>query len=102
MSEKALNGLLSRAFKLGGDATITAGPVGAGAASTVNADMVSFARSKGVYAGVSLDGVVISPDEGANKAFYGRAVSPVDILVRGRATSPAAASLQQTLARITR
>lgn len=101
MSEKALNGLLSRSFKLGGDASITAGPVGAGAGATPNADMVAFVRSKGAYVGVSLDGVVLSPDDGANQAFYGRAVTPVDILVRGNAGSPAAAaSLQQMLTRI--
>ena len=51
MTEKALNALLSPSFRLGGDASVAAGPVGAGAASSVTADMVSFARSKGVYAG---------------------------------------------------
>ena len=97
MTEKALNGLLSPSFRLGGDASVAAGPVGAGAASSVTADMVSFARSKGVYAGVSLDGAVISPDSGANAAFYGKLASPVDILVRGSAGNPAAAPLQQSL-----
>ena len=97
MTEKALNALLSPSFRLGGDASVAAGPVGAGAASSVTADMVSFARSKGVYAGVSLDGAVISPDSGANAAFYGKPASPVDILVRGSAGNPAAAPLQQSL-----
>lgn len=101
MSEKALNSLLSRSFKLGGDATITAGPVGAGTGATPNADMVAFVRSRGAYVGLSLDGAVLSPDDGANQAFYGRAVTPVDILVRGTAGSPPeAASLQQMLMRI--
>jgi Uncharacterized conserved protein len=97
MSEKALNALLSSTFKLGGDASIAAGPVGVGAASSVTADMVSFARSKGVYAGLSLDGAVIRPDAGANAAFYGKAVSPVDILVRHSVSSASAASLQGSL-----
>ncbi len=102
MSEKALDALLSRSFRLGGDASIAAGPVGIGAASNVTADMVSFARSKGAYAGLSLDGAVISPDAGANSAFYGKPASPVDILVRGNVGNPAAASLQQSLGQMAR
>ncbi len=97
MSERALNALLSSSFKLGGDASIAAGPVGAGAASDVTADMVSFARSKGVYAGLSLEGTVIKPDEGANAAFYGKPASAVDILVRTNVSNPGAGPLQQTL-----
>jgi lipid-binding SYLF domain-containing protein len=97
MSDKALNALLSSSFKLGGDASIAAGPVGVGASSTVNTDMVSFARSKGAYAGLSLEGIVISPDTDANNAFYGNPVSPVDILVRAKTSNPAAAPLQQSL-----
>lgn len=82
MTQKAVDGLLSNSFKFGGDASISAGPVGAGAGSTVTSDMVSFARSKGVYAGLSLDGAVISPDSEANAAYYGKPASAADILVR--------------------
>lgn len=102
MSEKALNALLSRSFKLGADASIAAGPVGVGKGAAVTADMVSFARSKGAYAGLILDGAVIAPDENANMAFYGRPASPVDILVRTSVASAAAASLQQALNRTAR
>lgn len=102
MSEKALNALLSSSFKLGGDASVAAGPVGVGAASSVTADMVSFARSKGVYAGLSLDGAVIRPDAGANEAFYGKAASPVDVLVRRTVNNSAAAPLQQSLRQMAR
>lgn len=102
MSEKALDALLSRSFRLGGDASIAAGPVGVGTASTVRADMISFARSKGAYAGLSLDGAVLSPDSGANTAFYGRPASPADILVRGGVGNAAAASLQQSLQQMAR
>jgi lipid-binding SYLF domain-containing protein len=102
LTEKALNGLLSASFKLGGDASITAGPVGVGAAATVTTDMVSFARSKGVYAGVSLDGLVISPDSDANAAYYGKPASPVDIFVRGTVTNTTAAPLQKSLSDMAR
>lgn len=97
MSDKALDALLSRSFKLGGDVSVAAGPVGVGKAATVGADMISFARSKGAYVGIGLDGALIAPDEAANHAFYGRPASPADILVRGSVDSRAAAPLQQTL-----
>ena len=59
MTEKGLNSLLSSSFKVGGDASVAAGPVGAGAKSTVTADLISFSRAKGVYGGVNLDGTVV-------------------------------------------
>ena len=102
MNERALDALLSPSFKLGGDASISAGPVGVGTSATVTTDLVSFARSKGAYAGVSLEGAVIKPDAAANSAFYGRSVSPADILVRASANNPAAAPLQQALRTIAR
>jgi lipid-binding SYLF domain-containing protein len=102
MTEKALDALLTSSFKLGGDASIAAGPVGVGTSATVTTDLVSFARSKGAYAGVSLEGAVIKPDAAANDAFYGRPVSPADILVRASVHNPAAAPLQQALRTIAR
>jgi len=81
MSEKGVNSLLSTSFKLGGDVSVAAGPVGAGAGAQVNADMVVYTRSKGLYGGLNLDGTVISIDDGRNHAYYGRAATPVDILV---------------------
>lgn len=99
MTEKAVNALLSSSFKLGGDVSVAAGPVGAGAGSNVMADVISFARAKGVYAGISLEGAVIAPDGNANNAFYGRPASPVDILVRRNVESPASLSLRQSLSR---
>ena len=98
MTEKARDALLSSSFKLGADASIATGPVGAGASSTVTTDLVSFARSKGAYAGVSLEGAVIRPDGEANTIFYGRNVSPADILVRGAVNNPAATPLQRSVA----
>jgi lipid-binding SYLF domain-containing protein len=99
MTEKAVNALLSSSFKLGGDVSVAAGPVGAGAGSNITADVISFARAKGVYAGISLEGAVIAPDGKANEAFYGKPASPVDILVRRNVESPSSLSLRQTLGR---
>jgi len=102
MSDRGVNALLSPKFTLGGDASVAAGPVGAGAASSVTADFIAFARSKGAYAGVSLSGAVIAPDHAANAAFYGRPASPVDILVRHNVDNPAARPLRQQLQQMAR
>ena len=83
MTEKAMNSLLSSSFKMGGDASVAAGPVGAGAQSDVVADFVSFSRAKGVYGGLNLDGTVVKVSDDWNKAYYGKPVLPPDILVRG-------------------
>jgi len=84
MTDKGLNSLMATTFKVGGDASIAAGPVGAGAKSTVTADLVSFTRSKGVYGGVNLDGTVVHANTKWNGEFYGggKEILPPDILVR--------------------
>jgi lipid-binding SYLF domain-containing protein len=83
MTQKGLNSLLSPSVKLGGDASIAAGPVGAGAKSDVVADFISFSRAKGIYGGVNLDGTVIAIANDWNELYYGKAgILPPDILVR--------------------
>jgi len=77
-----MNALLSPSFKMGGDASVAAGPVGAGASSNVVADMIAFARSKGVYGGLNFDGTVVNTSDDWNQAFYGKKVTSPDILVR--------------------
>jgi SH3 domain-containing YSC84-like protein 1 len=100
MTEKGLNSLLSSSFKLGGDASIAAGPVGAGAKSTVTADLITFTRAKGVYGGLNLDGTVVSTNVPWNDAYYGRSnVLPPDILIRRSATSPKSQALLTDVAR---
>ncbi len=83
MTDKGVNTLLAPSMKVGGDASIAAGPVGAGAASDVKTDFVSFSRSKGVYGGLNLDGTVISVNNDWNAGFYGAGALPPDILIRG-------------------
>ena len=82
MTDKGMNSLLASSFKMGGDASVAAGPVGAGAKSDVVADLVSFSRSKGVYGGLNLDGTVVKTSDDWNSAYYGKKVLPPDILVR--------------------
>ena len=94
MTDKGLNSLMATTFKVGGDASIAAGPVGAGAKSTVTADLVSFTRSKGVYGGINLDGTVVHANTKLNGEYFGaREVLPPDILIRKTYKSAKAAPL---------
>ena len=69
MTDKGLNSLMASSFKIEGDASIAAGPVGAGAKATVTADIVAFARANGLYGGVNLDGAVARQPP-CNDAYY--------------------------------
>ena len=66
---------------LGGDVSIALGPVGAGASGTVPAKLVSIARTKGLYGGLNLVGSIIDVRKSLNRAYYGREVKPVEIVV---------------------
>jgi SH3 domain-containing YSC84-like protein 1 len=92
-TQKAVDNLLTSSFKLGGDASIAAGPVGGGAKSNVVADIFSFSRSKGAFAGIALDGAVVSTKDKWNNAYYGKSVTPVDILVKHSVSNPNSAKL---------
>ena len=103
MTEKGLNSLMASSFKMGGDASIAAGPVGAGAKSTVTADLVSFTRSKGVYGGINLDGTVVHANTKWNDAYYGASnVLPPDIVMRKTAKSSKASPLLAEVANATK
>jgi len=84
MDQDSLYSLFRSSFNLGAEMGIAAGPVGKGAA-VATADIVSFSRSKGAYGGVSITGGVLSVNLELNRAYYGKALDPVDILVRGPA-----------------
>ena len=101
-TQKGVDKLLTSSFKLGGDTSIAAGPVGAGAKSNIVADIVSFTRSKGAYAGISLEGSVISTKDPWNNAYYGKTVSPADILVKRSVSNPGSKALRTSLAKAAR
>lgn len=96
-SQKALDGLYGNRFKLGSDASIAAGPIGQGGGVTFTSDMMSFSRSKGAFAGVSLEGSVIDVRDSLNSAYYGRKVTPIDILVKHSVSNPQADALRAAL-----
>jgi len=92
MTTKGRDAMLSTDVKLGGDVSVAAGPVGAGA-KAATADVLSFSRSKGIYGGVSLEGMVIGPKGQLNHDYYGQEVSPLDILVNQKVHNPGASEL---------
>jgi lipid-binding SYLF domain-containing protein len=98
MSERGVSSMLASSVKLGADASVAAGPVGAGATAetaNVSADILSFARAKGLYAGASLEGAVMARREGLNEAYYNKNdVTPTDILIKGTSTNKQAAPLK--------
>jgi len=98
MTDKGLNSLLASSFKIGGDASIAAGPVGAGAQSNLTADLVSFSRAKGVYGGLNFDGTVVNVTEEWNDLYYGQPAGTTDILVRMKLHNRQAGELLNMLA----
>jgi len=103
MTDRGFNSLMSTSFKIGGDASIAAGPVGAGARSTVTADLISFTRARGVFGGLNLDGTVVSTNVPWNDAFFGGSnLLPPDILIRRTVTSPKATSFLADVAKATK
>jgi lipid-binding SYLF domain-containing protein len=82
MSQKAIDSLFASSFKLGGDTSIAVGPKGIGAKGNITTDFISFAKSKGIYAGLNLEGSVVDVRDSLNKAYYGKDVRPVDIIVK--------------------
>ena len=94
MNAHALQSLLSDKFKLGADASVAAGPVGRTAAANtdlkLNAEILSYSRAKGVFAGVSLNGAVVQADKSGDEAMYGHDVNRHEIL-DGKVAVPASA-----------
>ena len=97
MTDRGVNALLSPSVKLGADVGVAAGPVGAGASAAtanISADILTFALSKGLYAGVSLEGAVVAVRNEWNGAYYKKpGVTPTDILIRKDVSNPESAKL---------
>jgi SH3 domain-containing YSC84-like protein 1 len=102
MNERGASGILTSKVKLGADASVAAGPVGRTASAetdaTLRADILSYSRARGAFAGIALEGSTIRPDNGANKQIYGREVAARDIVLSGHvAVPPAAKRMVSTL-----
>ncbi|HTZ17218.1 MAG TPA: lipid-binding SYLF domain-containing protein [Dissulfurispiraceae bacterium] len=97
MSQKAIDSLLASSVKLGADASVAIGPLGGGAKENITADFISFAKSKGLYAGINLEGSVVAVREGLNTAYYGRIVSPLDIVIKKDVGNEGSKELRESL-----
>ena len=101
MDRAGMDSLLKSKFTLGADASVAAGPVGRETSAETDAAMkakiLSYSRSKGAFAGVSLSGVTLHQDEDANKAVYGKKLDATEILAGSVPMAPAAKPLVDTL-----
>lgn len=97
MTPKGVDSLYASSVKLGGDTSVALGPVGVGAKGDILADFISFAKSKGLYAGVNLEGSVLKVRDSLNRAYYGQEVSPVQIIVEKKVGHKGSAELRSTL-----
>jgi len=95
MNQSAINKLLSSKFTIGGDASVAAGPVGRSSAAEtdaqLHAELLTYSRTRGLFAGVSLQGATLRPDDDANKDMYGKTMSNQDVVL-GSAQPPRSAA----------
>jgi lipid-binding SYLF domain-containing protein len=96
MNDKGARSMMKSKMKLGTDASVAAGPKGRTASAATNvrmqAEMLSYSRSRGVFGGVSLEGATLMVDGDANENIYGKKISPEDIVFKGAVPPPDAAS----------
>lgn len=97
MTQKAVDSLYTSSVKLGGDTSVAMGPVGTGAKSNVMVDFIAFSKSKGAYAGLNLEGSLVSVRDSLNKAYYGSEVSPVQIIVEKKVSNKGSSELRSAL-----
>ena len=97
MNDKGARSVLSSKVKLGADASAAAGPKGRAASAetdvVMKAEILSYSRSRGLFAGVSLEGSTLRSDGGANKNLYGRELSATQIIVEQAVKAPSAAQI---------
>lgn len=104
VNQKAIDSLLSSSVKLGGDVSVALGPIGGGAKGAmtipeVTADFVSFTKTKGLYGGLNFEGAVMGVRESLNSSYYGKKVTPKDILIRKAVGGSGANELRSVLER---
>jgi lipid-binding SYLF domain-containing protein len=102
MSPRSATSILSSKVKLGGDASAAAGPVGRDASAetdvTMRAEILTYSRARGLFAGVSLEGSTLRPDNDANEHLYGKKIDAKAIVLEGAVKAPpSAAKLLATL-----
>ena len=103
MNDGGMKHLLSDKFTIGGEATAAAGPIGRDASAETDAmmkaEMLSYSRSRGLFAGISLEGATLRPDEETSRELYGRAATNREILTGDFKTPPVAEKFKHALNR---
>ena len=104
MNPRGATAILKNKVKLGADASAAAGPKGRYAEAstdvTLRAEMLTYSRSRGLFAGVSLEGSTLRPDNGANEEVYGKKIAATDIVLKDAVPTPASA--QKLIATLTK
>jgi len=97
MNQRGASSILTSQVKLGGDLAAAAGPKGRDAAAatdvTLRAEILSYSRSRGLFAGISLEGSTLRPDNDGNERIYGKGVTAKDIVINSKIHAPASARL---------
>jgi lipid-binding SYLF domain-containing protein len=97
MNRRGASAILTSQVKLGGDVAAAAGPKGRDAAAatdvTMRAEILSYSRSRGLFAGISLEGSTLRPDNDGNERIYGKGVTAKDIVINSAIHAPASARL---------
>ncbi|WP_018948128.1 lipid-binding SYLF domain-containing protein [Thioalkalivibrio sp. ALMg11] len=97
-TQDAVDSMFGSAIRLGGDASVAAGPVGAGRSATPTADFLSYSRARGAYLGMSFSGSRMTVRDDFNEAYYGESQRPVHIIETRRVDSEGTRALRETLA----
>jgi lipid-binding SYLF domain-containing protein len=94
-NQKGLEEFYRSDFKLGADASIALGPVGEGShGKGITADLIGYAKKKGAFVGMALDGSIIAVSDESNNAYYGKPVRPTDIIVKQTVSNPKSVDLR--------
>ena len=106
MTQNGVDSMMSTTVKLGGDASVAVGPVGRGVegstAPNLSADLLSFSKAKGLFAGLSLEGAVVGARDALNTTYYKAPTKAIDILVRRSVSNPQADPLLAVVKKATK
>jgi lipid-binding SYLF domain-containing protein len=105
MTDRGVSALQGNNIKLGVDASVAIGPVGAGvsgATAALSADIIAFSRAQGLYGGISIEGSVVAVREAWNSGYYGKSVTPTDILIQRTVSNPHSQTLIAAVTKVAR
>jgi lipid-binding SYLF domain-containing protein len=101
LTERGLHAILDSQFKIGADASIAVATIGAGVegatTAALRADIVAFAKTRGLFAGISIQGSIISADSDWNRIYYGTPLAAQQIVLQGQGNNPGTAPLREML-----